>query len=267
MSGADTVLEVSDLQIEFPAGRGVARVVDGVSFAVRAGSILGIVGESGSGKSLTALSILGLVELPGRVTAGQVLLRGRDLLKLEPGELRSVRGNRIAMVFQDAMSSLNPVLRIETQMIEAIRAHRRTSEGAAREAAREALARVGIAAPEERLRAYPHELSGGMRQRVVVAIALLNSPEVLIADEPTTALDVTVQAHLLELVRRLAQDQGLAVVWITHDLELIAGLADELCVMRAGRIVERGTVDAVLDSPQHPYTRSLLDALAGRAAP
>jgi peptide/nickel transport system ATP-binding protein len=259
------VLEVSDLQAGFDTERGFDRVVDGVSFEARSGSILGIVGESGSGKSVTALSILRLVEPPGRIVGGQIRLHGRDLLALQAGEMNALRGNQVAMVFQDPMSSLNPVLRIGTQMVEAIRAHSAISRGHARAMACEALARVGIAAPEQRLRAYPHELSGGMRQRVVIAIALLNSPDVLIADEATTALDVTVQAQILDVVRRLARDQGLAVVWITHDVELVAGLADELCVMQSGQIVERGTVDAVLDAPRHPYTQTLLEAVAGRS--
>ena len=248
------------------AGPALFKAVDGVSFEARAGRILGVVGESGSGKSLTALALMGLVEPPARIAAGEVRLHGRNLLSLPAAEMAALRGNRIAMVFQDPMTSLDPVLRVETQMMEAIRAHRRMSVAQARALCRDALGRVGIAAAEQRLRAYPHELSGGMRQRVVIAIAMLNSPDVLIADEPTTALDVTVQAQILALVQSLVEERALAVIWITHDLELIAGLADELCVMQTGQVVERGPLDAVLDRPQHSYTRALLKAAAGARA-
>ena len=226
---------------------------------------LGLVGESGCGKSVTAFSIMGLVDPPGRVAAGRILLGGRDLLTLAPGEMRAIRGNRIAMIFQDPMMTLNPVLRIDTQMVEAIQAHSGVSRRAALERACEALARVGIAAPHERLADYPHQFSGGMRQRVAIAIALLNQPDLIIADEPTTALDVTIQAQILFEMQQLARSSGTALLWITHDLSVVAGLADEVCVMYAGRIVEHGSVDQVLDAPLHPYTRGLIASLPGAA--
>jgi peptide/nickel transport system ATP-binding protein len=238
--------------------------VEGVSFAVAPGRILGLVGESGSGKSMTGYSIMGLVDAPGRVVGGRILLGGRDLLALAPEEMRKIRGNRIAMIFQDPMMTLNPVLRIDTQMIEAIQAHADVSRAAALERARDALARVGIAAPGARLLAYPHQFSGGMRQRVAIAIALLNEPDVIIADEPTTALDVTIQGQILFEMQKLARDSGTALVWITHDLSVIAGLADTVCVMYAGRIVEHGGVDQVLDAPLHPYTQGLIASVPGR---
>jgi peptide/nickel transport system ATP-binding protein len=267
MNTSPAVLSVRDLTVEFVTERGRFKAVDGVSFEVRRGSMLGLVGESGSGKSVTALAILGLVPAPGRVLGGEVLLHGRDMLRLGRNELAALRGDRIAIVLQDPSTSLNPVLRIETQMTEALHAHRRLSKAAARARSQDALARAGIASPETRLRAYPHQLSGGMRQRVALATALLNKPDVLIADEATTALDVTIQAQILAHLQELSREEGLGVLWITHDLEVIAGLADEVCVMLAGRIVERGSVDAVLDSPVHPYTRSLLDAVPGRHPP
>ncbi|HET6520382.1 MAG TPA: ABC transporter ATP-binding protein [Geminicoccaceae bacterium] len=263
MSAGDAAptLRVEDLRTHFFTRAGVLRAVDGVSFAVGPGRVLGLVGESGSGKSVTGFSIMGLVDPPGRVVGGRVLLRGEDLVGLPPGRLRAIRGRRVAMIFQDPMMTLNPVLRIDTQMIEAIRAHAAVDRATARRRARDALVQVGIAAPEQRLAAYPHQLSGGMRQRVAIAIAMLNRPDVLIADEPTTALDVTIQAQILYEVQRLCRETGTALVWITHDLAVVAGLADELCVMYAGRIVESGPVDRVLDAPLHPYTRGLLDSV------
>jgi peptide/nickel transport system ATP-binding protein len=263
----EPTLRVEDLRTHFFTRQGVVRAVDGVSFDVAPGRILGLVGESGSGKSMTGFSIMGLVDPPGGIVAGRILLKGRDLRALSPPEWRSIRGNRIAMIFQDPMMALNPVLRIDTQMIEAIRAHAGVAVPAARERAREALARVGIPAPDERLAAYPHQFSGGMRQRVAIAIALLNRPDLIIADEPTTALDVTIQGQILAEVQRLCRDSGTALIWITHDLAVIAGLADEVCVMYAGKIVERGTVDEVLDTPLHPYTRGLLDSVPSRNRP
>jgi peptide/nickel transport system ATP-binding protein len=216
---------------------------------------------------MTGFSIIGLVDPPGRIVEGRILLQGRDLRALSAAEWQSIRGNRIAMIFQDPMMTLNPVLRIDTQMVEAIRAHARVSAAAARERAREALGRVGIPAPDERLAAYPHQFSGGMRQRVAIAIALLNRPDLVIADEPTTALDVTIQGQILAEVQKLCRESGTALIWITHDLAVIAGLADEVCVMYAGKIVERGTVDEVLDRPLHPYTRGLLDSVPSRNRP
>jgi len=264
---AAPVLRVENLRTHFFTRRGVVRAVDGVSFAVAPGRVLGIVGESGSGKSTVGFSVMGLVDPPGRIVGGAILLGGRDLATLAPDELRRVRGRRIAMIFQDPMMTLNPVLRIDTQMIEAIAAHEPVSHAAARDRSRAALARVGIAAPDERLRAYPHQLSGGMRQRVAIAIALLNRPEVVIADEPTTALDATVQGQILAEMQTLARGRGAALVWITHDLAVVAGLADDVCVMYAGKVVEQGTVDEVLDRPLHPYTRGLIDSVPGRHPP
>jgi peptide/nickel transport system ATP-binding protein len=260
----EPTLRVENLRTHFFIRQGVVKAVDGVSFEVGPGKILGLVGESGSGKSMTGFSILGLIDPPGRIVDGRILLDGRDLRALSPPEWRSIRGNRVAMVFQDPMMTLNPVLRIDTQMIEAIRAHDRVARSTARERAREALARVGIPSPDERLAAYPHQFSGGMRQRVAIAIALLNRPALVIADEPTTALDVTIQGQILAEVQRLCRDSGTSLLWITHDLAVIAGLADEVCVMYAGKIVERGTVDEVLDRPLHPYTRGLLDSVPAR---
>jgi peptide/nickel transport system ATP-binding protein len=257
-------LRVENLCTHFHTRQGVVKAVEDVSFSVAPGRILGLVGESGSGKSMTGYSIMGLVDAPGRVVGGRVLLRGRDLLALAPEEVRRLRGDRIAMIFQDPMMALNPVLRIDTQMVEAIRAHAGVSRAAALQRARDALARVGIAAPDARLRAYPHQFSGGMRQRVAIAIALLNEPDVIIADEPTTALDVTIQGQILFEMQKLARDSGTALVWITHDLSVLAGLADEISVMYAGRIVEQGGVDQVLDAPLHPYTQGLIASVPSR---
>jgi len=260
----EPTLRVENLRTHFFTKQGVVKAVDGVSFEVQPGRVLGLVGESGSGKSVTGFSIMGLVDPPGRIVAGGILLNGRDLRALSATEWQAIRGDRIAMIFQDPMMTLNPVLRIDTQMIEAVRAHNRVSAEAARERSRDALVRVGIASPDERLAAYPHQFSGGMRQRVAIAIALMNRPDLLIADEPTTALDVTIQGQILAEVQKLCRESGTSLIWITHDLSVIAGLADEVCVMYAGKIVERGTVDEVLDAPLHPYTRGLLDSVPSR---
>ena len=257
-------LEVRGLKTHFFTRAGVLRAVDDVSFTLDQGRILGLVGESGSGKSVTGFSILGLVDPPGRVVGGEILFKGRDLTGLSEEEWRQLRGRDIAMIFQDPMMTLNPVLRIDTQMIETVLAHERVSERAARARAREALVQVGIPSPDERLKAYPHQFSGGMRQRVAIAIALLHRPALIIADEPTTALDVTIQGQILHEVQKLCRDTGTSLIWITHDLAVVAGLADEICVMYAGRIVERGAVDAVLDSPLHPYTRGLIGSVPSR---
>jgi peptide/nickel transport system ATP-binding protein len=240
------------------------RAVDGVSFEVKPGEVLGLVGESGCGKTVTGFSILGLVDPPGRIVGGRILLDGKDLLKLKEEELRRIRGAEVAMVFQDPMMTLNPVLRIDTQMVEALRAHRSMDSREALRLARQALERVGIASPDERLRAYPHQFSGGMRQRVAIAIAMLNRPRLIIADEPTTALDVTIQAQILHEAQKLCRESGTALVWITHDLSVVAGLADRICVMYAGRIVEAGPVDEVLDAPLHPYTQGLIGSVPSR---
>ena len=263
----EPLLVVDGLCTHFPTRAGVVKAVDGVSFSLRRGEILVLVGESGSGKSITGYSILGLVDPPGRVVAGSIRYDGVELTTL-PGEaMRRLRGNRISMVFQDPMATLNPVLRIDRQMTETILAHDDVGEALALERARDALLRVGIASPDERLRAYPHQFSGGMRQRVAIAIALINRPDLVIADEPTTALDVTIQGQILHEVQTLARETGTALVWITHDLTVVAGLADRVCVMYAGRIVEQGTTAQVLDTPAHPYTQGLLDSVPSRNAP
>jgi peptide/nickel transport system ATP-binding protein len=258
------VLSVENLKTHYFTKAGVVKAVDDVSFSVNAGKVLGLVGESGSGKTVTGFSIMGLVDPPGRIVGGRVLLEGHNLLDRSDDAMRRLRGNRIAMIFQDPMMTLNPVLRIDTQMIETVNAHQQVGSAKARELARAALGRVGIPAPDERLTAYPHQLSGGMRQRVAIAIALLNNPRVIIADEPTTALDVTIQAQILYEVQKLARETGTAMIWITHDLSVIAGLADEVCVMYAGRIVESGPTAELLDQPLHPYTAGLIESIPSR---
>ena len=258
------VLSVEALQTHFFTREGVVRAVDGVSFELAAGRILGLVGESGSGKTVTGFSVIGLVDPPGRIVGGRILYKGEDLVGRGKEAMRALRGSRIAMIFQDPMMTLNPVLRIDTQMIEALRAHERMDKAAARRRARDALGMVGLPSPEERLRAYPHQLSGGMRQRVAIAIAMLHRPDLIIADEPTTALDVTIQGQILFEVQRLCRESGTALIWITHDLAVVAGLADEVCVMYAGKVVEQGGVDEVLDAPLHPYTRGLLESVPRR---
>ncbi|MEP7275536.1 MAG: ABC transporter ATP-binding protein [Betaproteobacteria bacterium] len=258
---SDPVLSVDGLRTHFFTRAGVVKAVDDVSFAVERGQVLGLVGESGSGKSMTGYSLMGLIDPPGRIVAGSIVLGGVELTRLGAEAMRRIRGSRIAMIFQDPMMTLNPVLRIDTQMIEAITAHEKVSEASARARAREALVKVGIPSPDERLDAYPHQFSGGMRQRVAIAIALLNRPDVIIADEPTTALDVTIQGQILFEMQRLTRETGTALIWITHDLSVIAGLADRVSVMYAGRIVEQGTVEEVLSMPRHPYTRGLLDSV------
>ena len=260
----EALLDVRNLSTSFYTRAGVLPAVREVSLQVQPGRILGLVGESGSGKSVTGFSILGLVDAPGRISGGQVLFKGRDLTQLSAAQLRELQGNRIAMIFQDPMMTLNPVLRVDTQMVEAVRAHRPVSRRLAREQASRTLALMGIPSPEDRLQAYPHQLSGGMRQRVAIAIALLHSPDLIIADEPTTALDVTIQAQILSEVQKLVREQGTSLIWITHDLSVIAGLADDVAVMYAGRIVEQGAVADVLDRPQHPYTQGLIDSLPSR---
>ncbi|TVR06561.1 MAG: ABC transporter ATP-binding protein, partial [Salinarimonadaceae bacterium] len=238
--------------------------VNDVSFSVAAGEVLGLVGESGSGKSVTGLAVLGLIDPPGRIAGGSIRVNGRELVGLPEKDLRSVRGKDVAMIFQDPMTTLNPVLRIDTQMIEAVRAHENISHTAARERARDALTKVGIPSADERLKAYPNQFSGGMRQRVAIATALLNRPKVLVADEPTTALDVTIQAQILAEVQKLCAETGTALVWITHDLSVVAGLADRVAVMYAGRIVEEGSVADVLEAPIHPYAAGLIGSVPSR---
>ena len=261
MSMAAPLLQVEDLQTAFAASQGDLRAVRGLSFTVRAGETVAIVGESGSGKSVTALSILRLLRSPPAKLSGRVLFKGRDLLGLSEPEMRRIRGDQISMVFQEPMSSLNPVMPVGAQIAEAVRLHQKVSHRDARDRALEMLARVGIPAPERRMRDYPHQLSGGMRQRVMIAIALACDPELLIADEPTTALDVTVQAQILELMRALKARLGSAVILITHDLGVVAELADRVIIMYAGRKVEEGPVRQIFADPRHPYTRGLLAAV------
>lgn len=257
-------LQVEDLRTYFITSAGTAKVVDGVSFTLHPGEVMGLVGESGSGKSMTGYSILGLVDKPGEVVGGRVLFNGQDLRQASEHELRMLRGRRIAMIFQDPMMTLNPVLTIGTQMTETVLAHEKVSREAARVRACDALARVGIPSPLERLAAYPHQFSGGMRQRVAIAIALLHQPDLIIADEPTTALDVTIQAQILCEMQKLCRESGTALIWITHDLSVVAGVADTVSVMYTGRIVESGPVKDVLLNPIHPYTRGLIDSLPSR---
>ena len=261
------LLEVDGLRMHFFTRAGVVKAVDDVSFRVERGRILGLVGESGSGKSMTGYSIMGLVDEPGRIVSGRIVLNGTELTRLDAAAWRQLRGNRVAMIFQDPMMTLNPVLRIDTQMVEAVLAHNAVSRESALARCRETLSRVGIASPDERLRAYPHQFSGGMRQRVAIAIALLNGPDLIIADEPTTALDVTIQGQILFEVQKLCRETGTGLIWISHDLAVISGLADEVCVMYAGRIVEAGSVQEVIDRPMHPYTRGLLDSVPSHNQP
>jgi peptide/nickel transport system ATP-binding protein len=257
-------LELRNLRTHFFTRAGVVKAVDDVSFSVRSGKVLGLVGESGSGKSVTGFSIIGLIDPPGRIAGGSILFQGQDLAKLDEEAMRRLRGNRIAMIFQDPMMTLNPVLRIDTQMIETVQAHADVSRDEARQRARDALGQVGIASPDERLRSYPHQFSGGMRQRVAIAIALLHKPDLIIADEPTTALDVTIQGQILAEAQKLCAQSGTALMWITHDLSVVAGLADDIAVMYAGKVVEQGPVDAVLDAPLHPYTLGLIGSVPSR---
>ena len=257
-------LVVDGLTTRFATRGGTVTPVNGVSLSIQPGQVLGLVGESGSGKSLTGYSIMGLVDAPGRIESGSIRLNGRELFGLPAEEMRKIRGNRIAMIFQDPMMTLNPVLRIDTQMIETVLAHQQVSHAQARSMCRDALARVGIASPDERLLSYPHQFSGGMRQRVAIAIALLNRPDLIICDEPTTALDVTIQGQILYEMQKLCAQTGAALIWITHDLSVIAGLADTVCVMYAGKIVESGTARQVLEQPRHPYTHALVASAPSR---
>ncbi len=261
------ILEVDGLCTHFFTRAGVVKAVDGVSFAIQPGEIIGLVGESGSGKSVTGFSMIGLVDPPGRIVSGSVKLNGRELVGLSPGELRKIRGARMAMVFQDPMMTLNPVLTIGQQMRLALRAHEKVSDKAARARAADTLTRVGIPDAAARLDAYPHEFSGGMRQRVAIAIALLHGTEVIIADEPTTALDVSIQAQILTEMRELARQSGTALIWISHDLSTVSTLASRILVMYAGRIVEEGPIAEVLSAPRHPYTAGLLRSLPAMAQP
>ena len=256
---ATALLELDGLVTEFATDRGRVRAVDGVSFSVPRGGTVGVVGESGCGKSVTALSIMRLItDPPGRIAAGRVLMDGTDLLALPEKEMRARRGKRLSMIFQEPMTSLNPVFTVGEQVAEAVRVHERASRREARARAVETFKLVGIPAPAERVHAYPHELSGGMRQRVMIAMALACRPDLLIADEPTTALDVTIQAQILELLGELQRELGMAILLITHDLGVVAETCDQVVVMYAGRIIEEAPVDRLFAAPRHPYTVGLL---------
>lgn len=261
-SGEEPILDVQELRTSFFTEDGEVRAVDGVSFKVARGRTLGIVGESGCGKSVTSLSILRLIPSPpGKIVGGKIFFNGKDLIGLSSGEMRAVRGNEISMIFQEPMTSLNPVFTIGNQIREAVLVHRKVSRRQAHERAIEMLKLVGIPSPEERIEDYPHQLSGGMRQRVMIAMALSCDPKVLIADEPTTALDVTIQAQILDLLRELRSRIGLSLVLITHDLGVVAEVADHVAVMYAGKIIEQGSVRDIFSNPRHPYTQGLLGSI------
>ena len=257
----EKLLEVEDLHVHFTTEDGVVRAVDGVSFELERGKVLGIVGESGSGKSVTAMTLLGLTRSVNTKFEGKIEYKGQDLLKMSEAELRRFRGNELAMIFQDPMTSLNPVYRVGSQISEAIRTHEDVDKRTARNRSVQLLRQVGIPHPEERVDDYPHQFSGGMRQRAMIAMALANNPDVLIADEPTTALDVTIQAQIIELIGRLKGDFNSSVILITHDLGVVADIADDIAVMYAGRIVEYGTKRQVFYDPLHPYTWGLLGSI------
>jgi peptide/nickel transport system ATP-binding protein len=260
MTISQPLLSVRGLTMEFAPG---VRAVNDVSLSLERGEVLALVGESGSGKSATAFSILDAVDAPGKVVAGEIEFQGENLRTLTASRRRQLYGNRISMVFQDPSNTLNPVLTVGEQIIEAIRAHRACGKDEARLLARDALAGVGIPAAEERLSVFPHQMSGGMRQRVAIAIAMVNRPDLLIADEPTTALDVSVQAHILQMIQQICRRDGTALIWITHDLGIAAALATKIAVMYAGRVVESGPAAQVLHQPFHPYTRALVQSLPG----
>jgi len=255
------ILEVAGLKVEFPTRRGTLTALDGISFSIAPGEVLGVVGESGAGKSITGLAVIGLLEPPGRIAAGEVRLEGRRIDNLPHEELRRLRGRRIGVIFQDPLTSLNPLYTIGRQLEETILTHLPLSKSAARARALSLLREVGIPAPESRYGAYPHQFSGGMRQRVVIALALAAEPRLLIADEPTTALDVSIQAQIIALLKRLAGERGAAVMLITHDMGVIAETAQRVAVMYAGRIVEVGSVHDVIHSPRHPYTVGLMGSI------
>jgi oligopeptide transport system ATP-binding protein len=268
LDGPAPVLEVVDLETVFQTRDGAVHAVNGVSFAIAPGELLGVVGESGSGKSVTMMSLMGLLPSPpARIAHGSILYQGREVRDMSERQLRALRGGEIGFVFQDPMTSLNPVFTIGFQLVEPLREHLGLSKAVGRKRAAELLGLVGIPDPERRLDDYPHQFSGGMRQRVMIAMALSCDPKVLIADEPTTALDVTIQAQILELVRGLRARLGMGIIWITHDLGLVAGIADRVMVMYAGSVVEHGPVDEIFANPQHPYTRALLGAVPNVTGP
>jgi oligopeptide/dipeptide ABC transporter ATP-binding protein len=262
---SETLLSVQDLRTYFHVMDGTVRAVDGVSFSIKRGETLGVVGESGCGKSVTALTIMRLLDIPpAEIASGSILFEGRDLLSLSDAAMRRVRGNDIAMIFQEPMTSLNPVFTIGRQISEAVNQHLRVGRREAMERAIESLRMVGISFPERRVKQYPHEMSGGMRQRVMIAMALSSEPKLLIADEPTTALDVTIQAQILELIQRIQEETGTALMLITHDLGVVAGMVHDVVVMYAGRVVEEGSVEEVLLQPKHPYTEGLLASIPSK---
>jgi peptide/nickel transport system ATP-binding protein len=260
-TAGEPLLRVEDLRVEFPTEDGVVKAVDGITYEVGRGRTLGIVGESGSGKTVGAMTILGLTRAQGAKISGRILFEGRDLLSLPEVQLRGLRGNEIAMIFQDPSTALHPLYRVGAQLIEAVKAHQDVSKAQARKRTIELLGLVGIPDPGKRVDDYPHEFSGGMKQRAMIAMALANEPKLLIADEPTTALDVTVQAQILALLERLRGELGMAIVIVTHDLGVVAEMADEIAVMYAGRIVETATAETLMHSPEHPYTWGLLRSI------
>ena len=257
----EPVLSVRNIRVEFQTRRHTLRAIDGVSFDIAKGEVLGVVGESGAGKSVTGSAVIGLIDPPGRIAGGEIRLSGLRIDNLPPEEMRKVRGKRFGMIFQDPLTSLNPLYRIGDQLIETIRTHLALSEQAARKRAIDLLAEVGIPAPEKRIDGYPHEFSGGMRQRVVIALAICAEPELIIADEPTTALDVSVQAQIIALIKRLGRDHGTAVMLVTHDMGVIAETCDRVAVMYSGRIAEIGPVQDVIRNPLHPYAKGLMGAI------
>jgi peptide/nickel transport system ATP-binding protein len=257
----EPVLSLRNLQVEFVTRREALRAINGVSFDIAKGEVLGVVGESGAGKSVTGLAAIGLIDPPGRISGGEIYLSGLRIDNLPPDAMRRIRGKRIGMIFQDPLTSLNPLYRIGDQIVETIRTHASISEQAARKRAIDLLAEVGIPAPEKRIDGYPHEFSGGMRQRVVIALAICAEPELIIADEPTTALDVSVQAQIISLIKRLGRDHGTAVMLVTHDMGVIAETCDRVAVMYSGRIAEIGPVQDVVRNPLHPYAKGLMGAI------
>jgi peptide/nickel transport system ATP-binding protein len=258
---SEPVLSVRNLKVEFVTRRSVLRAIDDVSFDIARGEVLGVVGESGAGKSVTGLAVIGLIDPPGRIAGGEIYLSGLRVDNLSPEAMRRVRGKRIGMIFQDPLTSLNPLYRVGDQLVETITTHLNLNQTAARKRAIDLLAEVGIPAPDKRIDAYPHEFSGGMRQRVVIALAICAEPELIIADEPTTALDVSVQAQIIALIKRLGRDHGTAVMLVTHDMGVIAETSDRVAVMYAGRVAEIGPVQDVVQNPLHPYAKGLMGAI------
>ena len=262
-----SLLDVRDLTVEFRTRRGVLRALDGISFAIRSGEVLGVVGESGAGKSLTGAAIIGLLEPPGRVSGGEIRLEGKRIDNLPPERMRPIRGKQIGAIFQDPLTTLNPLYTVGRQLVETMQTHLRLSDAQARKRAVFWLERVGIPAAARRIDAYPHEFSGGMRQRVVIALALCAEPRLVIADEPTTALDVSIQAQIIALLKEITREHGTAVMLVTHDMGVIAETADRVAVMYAGRVIEIGPVGDVVKRPSHPYTQGLMDSIPAARAP